>query len=93
MRFLRILFVLVLLVTPEAWAERPEGFQRVLPRGRLVAIDSPVYVAARDARIPADAWVLGFSIGGRSYAYSLNLLNAHEVVNDSVAGKSFAAVW
>jgi len=32
-------------------------------------------------------------IDGQARAYSLNLLNRHEVVNDQIGGKSFAAVW
>lgn len=74
-------------------AERPEGFEQILPRGRIAGIDAPVYVSAGRARIPADAWVLGFVLEARAYAYSLNLMNAHEVVNDEAAGESFAAVW
>lgn len=74
-------------------AGRPPGYEQILPRGRIAAIDDPVYVSAREARIPDDAWVLGFEIDGHAFAYSLNLLNAHEVVNDEVAGHSFAAVW
>ena len=74
-------------------ADGPPGYEQILPRGRIAAVDDPVYVSAREAQIPADAWVLGFEIDGRAFAYSLNLLNAHEVVNDAVAGHSFAAVW
>ena len=86
--------VAVLLSPAGAAAERePEGFERVLPRGRIAAVDAPVYVGAAEAEIPADAWVLGFAIGDRAYAYSLNLLNAHEVVNDRSGEQAFAAVW
>ena len=74
-------------------AERPRGFEQILPRGRISAIDDPVYVSARSARIPDRAWVLGFVIEGQAFAYSLNLLNAHEVVNDEASGQPFAAVW
>lgn len=73
--------------------ERPEGFEQILPPGRIAAIDEPVYVAAQHARIPPGAWVLGIELEGQAFAYSLNLLNAHEVVNDAVGGQSFAAVW
>ena len=74
-------------------ADRPPGYEQILPRGRIAAIDDPVYVSASAARIPDDAWVLGFELDGHAFAYSLNLLNAHEAVNDEVAGHSFAAVW
>jgi len=78
---------------PSAAEERPIGFEQILPRGRIAAIDVPVYVSAEKAKIPDSAWVLGFAIEGRTYAYSLNLLNAHEIVNDEAAGQPFAAVW
>lgn len=71
----------------------PPDFRRLLPRGRIAAIDAPRFVTARQARIPAGAWVLGIAIDGEARAYSLNLLNRHEVVNDHVGGHSFAAVW
>lgn len=78
---------------PSSANEKPPGFEQILPRGRIAAIDAPTYVSAREANIPGSAWVLGFAIGNRAYAYSLNLLNAHEVVNDDAEGQPFAAVW
>ena len=90
-----------------AWAEPPtsadpsldaglpqiEGFKKLLPRGAIPAIVDPVFVDAEDAEMPAEAWVLGFEIGGETFAYDLNLLNRHEVVNQSVDRVDFAAVW
>lgn len=81
------------MALPAAAGDRPEGFEQILRRGSIAAIDDPVYVAAEDARIPDAGWVLGFVIGGRAFAYSVNLLNAHEVVNDKVDDHAFAAVW
>ena len=40
-----------------------------------------------------DAWVFGVEVSGVARAYSLNLLNHHEVVNDRVGDTAFAAVW
>jgi len=74
-------------------SELPEGFQQLLDRGSLASIDDPVFVSAEEARIPPDAWVLGIVIGGDARAYSLNLLNNHEVVNDDFGDQSIAAVW
>lgn len=73
--------------------EVPKGFQQILPRGAIAAIDFPRYVSATEADIRDDAWVLGVIINGKARAYSLDLLNAHEVVNDSVGETNFAAVW
>ena len=88
-----LLLSILLVALPAAGEDRPEGFEQILERGNIGAIDDPVYVAAADARIPDDAWVLGFVIDDRAFAYSVNLLNAHEVVNDEVGGQPFAAVW
>jgi hypothetical protein len=71
----------------------PPGFEQILKRGALASIDSPVYVSANEAEMPADAWVLGVLIEGEARAYSLNLLISHEVVNDEIAGQPVAAVW
>ena len=51
------------------------------------------FVTADEAEIADDAWILGVVIDGQARAYSLNLLNRHEVVNDRINGKAFAAVW
>jgi hypothetical protein len=71
----------------------PREFIRVLPRGRIAAVMKPRYVKASEAEIRPDAWILGVVIGGEARAYSLNLLNRHEIVNDTIAGTAFAAVW
>lgn len=53
----------------------------------------PRFVSAAAAAIPEDAWVLGVVVEGVPKAYSLNLLDRHEVVNDVSGGTAFAAVW
>jgi len=73
--------------------ERPEGYEQVIPRGAIAAIDDPVYVPAAEAKIRDDAWVLGVVIEGQARAFSLELLNGHEIVNDSIGDTDFAAVW
>jgi len=71
----------------------PKGYEQLLPRGRIAAITHPTYVPAEKATVAPNSWVLGVVIDGKPLAYSLNLLNAHEVVNDEQNGKHFAAVW
>ena len=78
---------------PRAQKGLPDGFVQILPRGRIPAIDSPRFVPAEEARIPPDAWVLGLVLSDEARAYSLNLLNQHEIVNDRVGGNPIAAVW
>jgi hypothetical protein len=71
----------------------PEGFQQLLPRGGIPAIDNPQYVLADKASISEGAYVFGVVIEGQPVAYSLNLLNHHEIVNDKIGKTNFAAVW
>ena len=98
-RVIRILSVLALLslgvgLGGIALAEElPEGVEQILERGKIAAISNPQFVTADKAEIADDAWVLGVEIDGQARAYSLNLLNRHEVVNDQIGEKSFAAVW
>jgi len=73
--------------------EKPAGFEQILQRGRIASVDAPVYVTADEADIPNDAWVLGAVIEGQALAFSVNLLNSHEVVNDKIGDTAFAAVW
>ena len=73
--------------------DMPEGYVQILERGGIPAIDDPVYVPAAEAQIRDEAWVLGVVIDGQARAYSLELLNSHEVVNDSIGDTDFAAVW
>jgi hypothetical protein len=71
----------------------PADFKQIIPRGQIASVDEPRFVPASKAKLPPEAWVLGISIDGQARAYSLNLLNRHEIVNDAIGEKSFAAVW
>jgi len=70
-----------------------DDYQQLLPRGGIPAIINPEYVTADEAQISDSTWVLGVMIGGHSRAFSLNLLNHHEIVNDKIDTVSYAAVW
>lgn len=91
------MFVVVALTlmaeNPLQGQDVPEGFQQLLPRGGIPAIDNPQYVSADKAEITDGAYVFGVVIEEQPVAYSLNLLNSHEVVNDTVGNTNFAAVW
>jgi hypothetical protein len=84
--------LLGILAVPAA-AEGPARFERLIPRGRIAAISDPVFVPAVEAEIDGDARVLGLVIEGQARAFSLNLLNRHEVVNDAIGATPYAAVW
>lgn len=71
-----------------------DGYQQLMPRGGIPALVDPDFVSVDDAEIPEDAWVLGYEREGEAFAYDLNLLNRHEVVNHGTEdGAKFAAVW
>jgi carotenoid cleavage dioxygenase-like enzyme len=71
----------------------PPGVEQIIPRGAIAAVLDPEFVPAAEADISADAWILGVALDGEARAYSLNLLNHHEVVNDRVGDLPIAAVW
>ena len=71
----------------------PPGVDRIVPRGFLPPINDPVFVPATDAGMPDTAMVLGVEMNGEARAYSLTLLNHHEVVNDTFGDRPVAAVW
>ena len=95
MRLAAILIAALLFLPagPAPAEEPPEGVEQLLPRGRIPAVTDPTFVAAGEAEIPDDAWVLGVEIEGIAKAYSLNLLNRHEIVNDVYEKRPVAAVW
>jgi len=70
-----------------------DGYQQLMERGAIPALVDPDFVPAAEAEIPEDAWVLGFVHGGEAYAYDLNILNHHEVVNHRIGDTPVAAVW
>ena len=69
------------------------AYEQLQPRGRIAAVTDPQYVSAEEAEIADDSYVLGIVVAGKARAYSLNLLNNHEVVNDKIGELPFAAVW
>jgi hypothetical protein len=89
--------LLTVFVGPEVRAAEqeilPAGVEQILPRGQIAAVIEPQFVPASEAEVPDDAWVLGVVVEGEAKAYSLNLLNRHEVVNDQSGETGFAAVW
>jgi len=73
--------------------ELPAEFEQLLPKGRIAGIVEPIFVTAADADIEPDSWILGIAVNDVARAYSLNLLNRYEVVNDMFGDKPIAAVW
>ncbi len=99
-----LILALSLISTPWALAqEKPspklpdpipvEGFKQLLPRGGIPAVVNPTFLEVAKADIPDGAWILGIASGEEAFAYDLNLLNHHEIVNHDLGGAAIAAVW
>ena len=65
----------------------------VLPYDAIPAILNPEFVSASEAKLAADSPVIGVDFNGESRAYSIHLLNGHEIVNDEVGGVKIATTW
>jgi hypothetical protein len=72
-----------------------EDVYQLLPVGAIPAIDEPDFVGGSEAdrQMRSDEPVLGVVIGKEARAYSLWQLDAHEIVNDEIAGSAIAATW
>jgi hypothetical protein len=91
------------LAVPSAAPQRPwteaitiggDPVLRGLPKDAIPAIDTPVFVPADKAVfLRDDEPVIGVSTGGEAKAYSTWLLNAHEIVNDTIENRSIAVTW
>ncbi len=56
-------------------------------RDAIIPVDLPVYGAADAlAWLEGDDLVLGYESGGETFAYPINILNFHEIVNDDIGG-------
>ncbi len=88
-----ILFLLLGEKTHSQTTDVFKDFQQILPRGGIPAVVNPTYLIAGEADINDDTWILGIVLNGQARAYSLNLLNNHEIVNDVIDTTAFAAVW
>ncbi len=67
----------------------------LLPRDAIPSIDNPTFYSVEEANeeyIPEEL-VLGVVIDGDARAYSTNLLDSHEIVNDVVGGQPIAVTW
>ena len=65
----------------------------VLPFDAIPAIKDPQFVSAAEAKLRDDSPIIGVSFNGESHAYSIYLLNGHEIVNDVVGSVEIATTW
>ncbi len=92
------IFILLLATISCASAEDQADYtddkiRTLLPFDAIPAITEPQFVPANAAQLDADAPVIGVTFNGESHAYSLYLLNGHEIVNDVVGGLNIATTW
>jgi hypothetical protein len=97
--------IAVLAAALPAMAQRPEPkvfaeidgdpIYTVLEPDAIPAIRAPSFVTGRaaDAQMKPDEPVIGVVIDGEAHAYSTWHLDAHEIVNDQIAGTAIAASW
>lgn len=70
-----------------------DAIRTLLPFDAIPAIRNPQFVAANEAKLGDNAPVIGVSFNGEQHAYSIYLLNGHEIVNDVVGGMKIATTW
>lgn len=90
---------------PAAIAQRPapkvvgefggDPMYAVLEPDAIPALRDPVFVSgpAAAAQMKPDEPVIGVVVDGEAHAYSTWQLDAHEIVNDRIAGSAVAATW
>lgn len=66
---------------------------RLLGRDMIPPVYAPRTVAAAQARLRPDELVLGVEINGEAMAYPITVLNAREMVNDTIGGVPILATW
>ncbi len=99
MKIYHVLLIYIFLfmlfsITFNATAENEiDPIRTLLPYDAIPAITKPQFVSATEAKLDIDAPVIGVTFNGESHAYSLYLLNGHEIVNDVVGGKKIATTW
>ena len=95
MKHYTLILTLLLITTLFATAAdlNKDPIRTLLPFDGIPAITKPQFVSAIEAELDDDAPVIGVTFNDESHAYSLYLLNGHEIVNDVVGDKKIATTW
>ena len=88
---LSMLLLVVFYATAADYTD--DAIRTLLPFDAIPAITDPQFVSANEAKLDLYAPVIGVTFNGESRAYSLYLLNGHEIVNDVVGGQKIATTW
>ena len=72
--------------------DRPDATAgQICPRGCIPALDQPAVTDAEGGSwYPGDALVFGIVIGRQARAYPKNVMEVHEMVNDTLGGRNIA---
>jgi hypothetical protein len=100
-KYLHLFYLVLCSSVPNAnlcWAstdilQKKDEVQYVLPRDAIPAIKDPEFVPADESGLDDNEPVVGITINGESRAYSVYLLNHHEIVNDKIGDTAFAVTW
>ena len=87
------LMILFAIVTAHSDAQPDAQIHTVLPFDAIPAIFTPRFLPANEADVHDQSPMIGVSIGSEQHAYSMVLLNAHEIVNDKIGGQDIASTW
>lgn len=74
----------------------PEEVLTVLSKDAIKSIDQPKFLTPSEAdvlQMYEKEPVIGVEMGGEAKAYPIYVLSAHEIVNDSIAGRPIAITW
>ena len=78
----------------------PDEYQFGIGKDTIAAIDDPQFTAIGDAEklrrdydINDQTEVIGFVHNGQAKAYPIEIMNRHELVNDTVGGKPVTVGW
>ena len=71
----------------------PPGIQTVLDFDAIPAVFNPEFQPGRKETLPGDHPVIGVALDGEAKAYSIPLLDGHEIVNDTVGGQKVITTW
>ena len=63
------------------------------PKDRIPSIDDPHFVPADQSRLKPDDLVLVTNAGGEIRVYPVEIMNAHEIVNDQINDEYFAVTY
>ncbi|NEQ43566.1 MAG: DUF3179 domain-containing protein [Leptolyngbya sp. SIOISBB] len=63
------------------------------PKDGIPSIDAPEFDTANTTPFQDDEWVIGMVINGEAKAYPYNVMNWHEIVNDTVGGVNITVTY